>query len=170
MLLHHSRRGARADDAGRLTTLEDQDRSRWDFAMIREGLGLARRALREGPPGPYRLQAAIAAVHAEAATAEATDWRQIAALYSELAWINPTPVILLNRAVAIGLGENLRRGLALIDALSGLENYHLYHAARADLLRRLGSFSAAKDAYRRALALTDNQVEREFLDRRLAAL
>ena len=170
MLLHHSRREARADDAGRLVTLEDQDRSRWDFAMIREGLGLVERALRQGPPGPYRLQAAIAAVHAEAATAEATDWRQIAALYSELAWINPTPVILLNRAVAIGLGEDLRRGLTLIDALSGLDNYHLYHAARADLLRRLGSRSAAKDAYRRALALTDNQVERAFLDRRLAAL
>lgn len=170
MLLHHSRRGARTDDEGCLVTLEDQDRSRWDFAMIREGLGLVQRALRQGPPDFYRLQAAIAAAHAEAATAEATDWRQIAALYSELAWINPTPVILLNRAVAIGLGEDLRRGLTLIDALSGLDNYHLYHAARADLLRRLGDRAAAKDAYRRALALTDNQVERAFLDRRLAAL
>lgn len=170
MLLHHSRRGARADDEGWLVTLEAQDRSRWDFAMIRQGVELVERALRRGPPGAYQLQAAIAAVHAEAATAEATDWRQIAALYSELAWVNPSPVVLLNRAVAIGLGEDLRRGLTLIDALSGLYNYHLYHAARADLLRRLGSRAAAKDAYRRALALTDNEVERAFLDRRLAAL
>jgi RNA polymerase sigma-70 factor (ECF subfamily) len=170
MLLHHSRREARIDDAGGLVTLEEQDRSRWDRAMIREGLDLVEQALRQGPPGPYLLQAAIAAVHAEAPTAAATDWRQIAALYGELAWLNPSPVVLLNRAVAIGLGEDLRRGLMLIEALSGLDNYHLYHAARADLLRRLDCRSAAAEAYRRALALVANQVERAFLERRLAAL
>jgi RNA polymerase sigma-70 factor (ECF subfamily) len=170
MLLHHSRREARIDDAGGLVTLEEQDRSRWDRAMIREGLDLVEQALRQGPPGPYLLQAAIAAVHAEAPTAAATDWRQIAALYSELAWLNPSPVVLLNRAVAIGLGEDLRRGLMLIEALSGLDNYHLYHAARADLLRRLDCRSAAAEAYRRSLALVANQVERAFLERRLAAL
>ncbi len=170
MLLHHSRREARIDDAGGLVTLEEQDRSRWDRAMIREGLDLVEQALRQGPPGPYLLQSAIAAVHAEAPTAAATDWRQIAALYGELAWLNPSPVVLLNRAVAIGLGEDLRRGLMLIEALSGLDNYHLYHAARADLLRRLDCRSAAAEAYRRALALVANQVERAFLERRLAAL
>jgi RNA polymerase sigma-70 factor, ECF subfamily len=170
MLLHDSRRLARVDDAGMLVTLEEQDRSRWDRRQIREGSALVEAALRRGRIGPYQLQAAIAAVHAEAETAEATDWRQIADLYGELARIDRNPVVLLNRAVAIGMSEGLRRGLALIDALSGLDNYHLFHAARADLLRRIGLRSAAAQAYRRALALTENGVERGYLERRLAAL
>jgi RNA polymerase sigma-70 factor, ECF subfamily len=170
MLLHDSRRHARIDSAGMLVTLDDQDRSLWDRDQIREGIALVEAALRRGRIGPYELQAAIAAVHAEAETAEATDWRQIAALYGELAQIAPNPVVLLNRAVAIGMSEDLRRGLALIDALTGLDNYHLFHAARADLLRRLGCRAAAAEAYRRALALTANRVERAYLERRLAAL
>jgi RNA polymerase sigma-70 factor, ECF subfamily len=170
MLLHDSRRHARIDGAGMLVTLEEQDRSLWNREQIREGLALVEAALRRGGGGPYQLQAAIAAVHAEAATAAATDWRQIAALYGELARIEPNPVVLLNRAVAIGMSEGLRRGLALIEALSGLDNYHLFHAARADLLRRLGSRPAAAGAYRRALTLTDNTIERAYLERRLAML
>jgi RNA polymerase sigma-70 factor, ECF subfamily len=170
MLLHDSRRHARVDDIGMLVTLDEQDRLLWDRERIGEGLALVEAALRRGQIGPYQLQAAIAAVHAEAAAPEETDWRQIALLYSELAWLDPNPVVLLNRAVAIGMGEDLRRGLGLIDALSGLDHYHLYHAARADLLRRLGSREAAAEAYRRALALTANGVERAFLERRLAAL
>jgi RNA polymerase sigma-70 factor (ECF subfamily) len=170
MLLHDSRRRARVDLAGMLVTLEDQDRSLWDRDQIREGLALVDRALRRGRVGPYQLQAAIAAVHAEAATAETTDWPQIAALYGELAQVEPGPVVLLNRAVAIGMSAGPRRGLALIDALCGLDRYHLFHAARADLLRRLGSATAAAEAYRRALALTANAIERAYLERRLAAL
>jgi RNA polymerase sigma-70 factor, ECF subfamily len=170
MLLHDSRRQARVDGAGMLVTLEDQDRSLWDRAEIREGLALVEAALRRRRPGPYQLQAAIAAVRAESATAAATDWRQIAALYSELAWIAPSPVVLLNRAVAIGMSEGAEQGLALIDALSSLDNYHLFHAARADLLRRTGRREAAAEAYRRALALTTNAVERAYLERRRAAL
>jgi len=170
MLLHDSRRHARIDDAGLLVTLEEQDRSLWHREQIREGLALVEAALRRGGIGPYQLQAAIAAVHAEADTSAQTDWRQIAALYGELARIDPNPVVLLNRAVAIGMSEGLERGLALIDALPGLDNYHLFHAARADLLRRLGLRSAAAEAYRRALDLTANGVERAYLERRLAAL
>jgi RNA polymerase sigma-70 factor, ECF subfamily len=125
------------------------------------------------PVMPYQLQAAIAAVHAEAGTAAETDWAQIAALYDKLAQINPTPVVLLNGAVAVGMSDGPRRGLALIDSLGAsgaLDRYHLFHAARADMLRRLGSPSAAADAYRQALALTANGIERTFLERRLAAL
>ncbi len=170
MLLHDSRRHARVDDMGMLVTLEEQDRSLWNRERIGEGLALVEAAMRRGSIGPYQLQAAIVAVHAEAETSDATDWRQIAALYGELARIDPSAVVLLNRAVAIGMSEDLRRGLALIDALSGLDNYHLFHAARADLLRRLGSRPAAAEAYRRALALTANAVERAYLERRLAAL
>jgi RNA polymerase sigma-70 factor (ECF subfamily) len=170
MLLHDSRRHARTDDAGMLVTLEDQDRALWDREQIGEGRALVEAALRRGLIGPYQLQAAIAAVHAGAESAEATDWRQIAALYGELAQIDPQPVVLLNRAVAIGMSEGPQRGLALIEALRSLDNYHLLHAARADLLRRLGSRQAAAEAYRRALALTANGVERAYLGRRLAAL
>jgi RNA polymerase sigma-70 factor (ECF subfamily) len=170
MLLHDSRRHARIDGAGMLVTLEEQDRSLWDRAQIREGTTLVEAALRQGRVGAYQLQAAIAAVHAEARTPAATDWRQIAALYGELGSIDPNPVVLLNRAVAIGMSEGPRRGLALIDALSGLDQYHLFHAARADLLRRLDSCSAAAEAYRRALALTGNAVERGYLQRRLSTL
>jgi RNA polymerase sigma-70 factor (ECF subfamily) len=173
MLLHDSRRQARVDDAGGLVTLEDQDRAMWDRAQIDEGLGLVETALRMRQVGPYQLQAAIAALHAEAAAPGETDWAQIAALYSELARIQPSPVVRLNGAVAIGMNEGPRRGLALIDELGAsgeLDRYHLYHAARADMLRRLGSFEAAAEAYRRALALMANGVERAYLERRLAAL
>ena len=173
MLLHDSRRLARVDAAGALVTLEDQDRSLWDRAQIDEGLTHVEAALRMGRVGPYQLQAAIAAVHAEAASPQETDWQQIAALYNVLARVNPSPVVLLNRAVAVGMSEGPARGLELIDELGSsgeLERYHLLHAARADLLRRLGSFEAAADAYRRALALMANGVERAYLERRLAAL
>jgi len=173
MLLHDSRRLARVDAAGALVTLEEQDRSLWDRAQIDEGLTHVEAALRMGRVGPYQLQAAIAAVHAEAASPQETDWQQIAALYNVLARVNPSPVVLLNRAVAVGMSEGPARGLELIDELGSsgeLERYHLLHAARADLFRRLGSFEAAADAYRRALALMANGVERAYLERRLAEL
>jgi RNA polymerase sigma-70 factor (ECF subfamily) len=173
MLLHDSRRQARTDAAGALVTLEDQDRFLWDRDQIAEGLALVDSALRIGRVGPYQLQAAIAALHAEARSSAETDWPQIAALYNELARINPSPVVQLNGAVAIGMSEGPGRGLALIDALGAsgeLDRYHLFHAARADMLRRLGSFEAAAEAYRRALALMGNDVERAYLERRLAAL
>jgi RNA polymerase sigma-70 factor (ECF subfamily) len=173
MLLHDSRRLARLDAAGALVTLEEQDRSLWDRAQIDEGLTHVEAALRMSRVGPYQLQAAIAAVHAEAASPQQTDWHQIAALYNVLARVNPSPVVLLNRAVAVGMSEGPARGLELIEELGGsgeLERYHLFHAARADLLRRLGSFEAASDAYRRALALMANGVERAYLERRLAEL
>ena len=173
MLLHDSRRAARVDAAGALVTLEEQDRSLWDRNQIEEGLALVDAGLRMGRIGPYQLQAAIAALHGEAESPEATDWPQIAALYGELARIHPSPVVQLNGAVAIGMSEGPRRGLALIDELGAvgeLDRYHLFHAARADMLRRLGSFEAAADAYRRALALMANGVERAYLERRLAAL
>jgi RNA polymerase sigma-70 factor (ECF subfamily) len=170
MLLHNSRQAARVDAAGRLVTLDEQDRSLWDRVAIDEGLHLVDRALRRGRVGAYQLQAAIAALHAAAPTAAVTDWPQIAALYSLLARIDPNPVVLLNHAVATGMSEGLPRGLALIEALAGLDDYHLYHAAKADLLRRSGMPAAAAAAYRRALALTCNAVERAHLERRLAAL
>jgi RNA polymerase sigma-70 factor (ECF subfamily) len=173
MLLHDSRRQARVDAAGALVTLEEQDRSLWDRAQIDEGLGLVEAALRMRQVGPYQLQAAIAALHAEAAAPDKTDWLQIAALYGELARIQPSPVVRLNGAVAIGMSEGPARGLALIDELGAsgeLDRYHLYHAARAEMLRRLGSFEAAAEAYRRALAVMENGVERAYLERRLAAL
>ena len=173
MLLHDSRRHARVDGEGGLVTLEEQDRSLWDRGQIREGLALVDEALRVGRIGPYQLQAAIAALHAEAQHSAETDWAQIAALYHELARINPTPIVLLNGAVAVGMSQGAERGLALIEELGvsgALDRYHLFHAARADMLRRLGWQSAAADAYRRALALTANGAERAFLDRRLAAL
>src|SRR6516165_1427219 len=173
MLLHDSRRLARVDSAGALVTLEEQDRSLWDRVQIDEGLTQVEAALRMGRVGPYQLQAAIAAVHAEAASPQQTDWQQITALYNLLVRVNPSPVVLLNRAVAVGMSEGPARGLELIDELGSsgeLERYHLLHAARADLLRRLGSFEAAADAYRRALALMANGVERAYLERRLAEL
>ena len=173
MLLHDSRRKARVDATGGLVTLEEQDRSLWDRGQIAEGLRYAETALRLRPIGPYQLQAAIAALHAGARSPAETDWPQIAALYGELARINPSPVVQLNGAVAIGMSEGPGRGLALIDKLGAsgeLERYHLFHAARADMLRRLGSVAAAADAYRRALALMANGVERAYLERRLAAL
>jgi RNA polymerase sigma-70 factor (ECF subfamily) len=173
MLLHDSRRQARVDASGALVTLEEQDRSLWDRAEIDEGLGLVDAALRMGRVGPYQLQAAIAALHAEAVSPADTDWRQIAALYGVLARLQPSPVVRLNGAVAVGMSQGPGRGLALIDELGAtgeLDRYHLFHAARADMLRRLGAFEAAAEAYRRALALMANGVERAYLERRLAAL
>ncbi|MGH9354206.1 MAG: RNA polymerase sigma factor [Terriglobia bacterium] len=173
MLLHDSRRNARVNSQGELVPLEEQDRSIWDHDQIREGLELAERALRLGGNGPYPLQAAIAAAHAEAQTAGQTDWKQIAALYRELARIHPSAIVALNHAVAVALSEGLETGLGLIDELGSsgqLDSYHLYHAARADILRRLGRPEEAADAYRQALTLTANAVERRYLRRRLAEL
>jgi RNA polymerase sigma-70 factor (ECF subfamily) len=170
MLLHDSRRHARVDAQGALTTLEEQERSLWDRQEIDEGLALVESALRLRAPGPYQIQAAIGALHAQAPAPEQTDWQQIAALYAELAKLNPSPVVLLNRAVAIGMSEGPERGLQLIDSLgiSGpLAEYYLLHAARADLLRRSNRRDAAAEAYRRALALVSNETEKRFLQRRL---
>ena len=173
MLLHDSRRNARVDAAGALVTLEEQDRSLWDREQIAEGLRHLKAALCLRHVGPYQLQAAIAALHAESGSPAETDWPQIAALYRELALINPSPVVQLNGAIAIGMCEGPEHGLALIDELGAsgkLERYHLFHAARAEMLRRLGSVDGAADAYRRALPLMTNGVERAYLERRLAAL
>jgi RNA polymerase sigma-70 factor (ECF subfamily) len=172
MLLHDSRRETRLDASGDLVLLEDQDRTRWDRAQIDEGAALVEAALREGgrPPGPYTLQAAIAALHAQAPTAAATDWAQIAALYGVLARVHPTPVVELNRAVAVAMSSGLERGLALLDALDGdggLAGYHLLSAARAELLRRLGRHAEAVESYREALALVSNDAERRHLEKRL---
>ncbi|PYN06219.1 MAG: RNA polymerase subunit sigma-24 [Candidatus Rokuibacteriota bacterium] len=168
-LLHDSRREARLDDAGDLVLLEDQDRGRWNQALIAEALPLVEEGLREGP-GPFALQAAIAALHCQAARAEDTDWSQIVRLYELLERVQPSPIVSLNRAAAVAMVEGPRAGLALIDALAKageLERYHLLHAARADLLRRLGSWQPAADSYERALALVTNDAERRFLERRL---
>ncbi len=173
MLLHDSRRDARVNAAGELVLLEEQDRALWHRQQIDEGLKLVERALRLGRVGPYQLQAAIAAVHAEARTAEETDWRQIAALYRELARADDSPVVSLNHAVAVAMSEGMDRGLAIIDELGSdgeLDSYHLYHAARADLLRRTGSRDKALEEYERALSLTSNAVERRYLRRRVAEL
>ena len=171
LLLHDARREGRVGHAGELVLLEDQDRARWDRAKIREGIGLLDRAMRRGPPGPYRLQACIAALHAVAPTAAATDWRRIAALYDRLLAVTGSPVVALNRAVAVAMVEGPAAGLALVDELAAagqLDGYHLLHAARADLLRRLGRHAEAAAAYRRALERTANPVEQAFLRRRLA--
>jgi RNA polymerase sigma-70 factor, ECF subfamily len=170
MLLHDSRRDARIDSQGRLATLEDQDRKLWDQERIREGLALVRRALPMRDVGPYQLQAAIAALHAEARSPTATDWAQIAALYQELLRISPSPVVALNHAVAIAMSQGLEPGLAKIEqvgAAGELEQYHLFHAARADILRRLNRKGEAAAAYREALRLATNKVEQEYLKRRL---
>jgi RNA polymerase sigma-70 factor, ECF subfamily len=173
MLLHDSRRDARIDSEGRLVTLEEQDRSRWDQDRIKEGLELVQQALRMRRAGSYQLQAAIAAVHAEAAAADETDWPQIAALYQELLRVSPSPVVALNHAVAVAMSQGLEPGLKQIEqvgASGGLEQYHLYHAARADILRRLGRKSEAKRAYQEALRLATNKVEQEYLRQRLSQL
>ena len=169
MLLHDARRDARLDDAGDLITLEDQDRGRWHQPQIAEALPLVEEAFRGGP-GPYALQAAIAAVHCRAARPEDTDWAQIVRLYDLLERAQPSPVVSLNRAVAVAMAQGPRQALALIDALAangGLDNYHLLHATRADLLRRTGSHQEAAESYRRALAMATNESERRFLERRL---
>jgi len=169
MLLHDSRREARLDEAGDLVVLEEQDRRRWDQQQITEALPLVEEALREGP-GPFALQAAIAALHCQAPQPEDTDWRQIVSLYDVLERVQPSPVVSLNRAVAVAMVDGPRTALALIDALAAsgdLDGYHLLHAARADLLRRLGSSAGAAASYARALALVTNESERRFLERRL---
>jgi RNA polymerase sigma-70 factor, ECF subfamily len=171
MLLQDSHREARVDANGELVTLEDQDRSLWDSREIDEGLRLAQQALQlRGRIGGYQLQAAIAAVHAEAPVASETDWAQIAALYVELMRQTPSAVVALNHAAAVAMSEGLEQGLLLVENAgeSGrLNNYFLYHAARADLLRRLGRYAEAKLAYSRALELTPNEVEKKYLTKRL---
>ncbi|HXM20562.1 MAG TPA: RNA polymerase sigma factor [Terriglobales bacterium] len=169
MLLQDARRHARLDEAGDLVVLEEQDRSRWDHGQIAEALPLVEEAFRGGP-GPFALQAAIAALHCQAARAEDTDWRQIVGLYDLLERVQPSPIVSLNRAVAVAMVEGPRPALALVDALAAtndLANYHLLHAARADLLRRLGSPVEAAKSYLQALALVTNDSERRFLERRL---
>jgi len=171
MLLHDARRDARVDAEGELVLLEDQDRMRWDRAQITEGIALAEQALAEGGARPYGVQAAIAALHAEAAHAAETDWPQIAALYEILERLQPTPVVRLNRAVAVGMAEGPAAGLALLEGLDDpLERFHLLPAARADLLRRLGRTRDAATEYKRALALMPSAAERRFLERQLSTL
>jgi RNA polymerase sigma-70 factor (ECF subfamily) len=170
MLLQDSRRDARTGPDGELVLLDDQDRSRWDRAEIDEGLTLVAGALRRGRPGPYQLQAAIAAVHATAATPADTDWSQIVVLYDELARRHPSPVVALNRAVAVAMVEGPERGLELLDTIRGLDRYRLLHAARGDLLRRLHRRGEAAAAYRRARELATNPAEQRFLDGRMREL
>jgi RNA polymerase sigma-70 factor (ECF subfamily) len=169
LLLQDSRRNGRVRE-GQLITMEEQDRSLWDCSEIAEGIELVKSALRIGPIGPYQLQAAIGALHAEASTPEQTDWPQIAALYGQLLQINPSPVVALNHAVAIAMSGDLERGLRRIeelDAGGALAHYYLFHAARADLLRRLHRFEPAAQAYRKAAALASNPIETAYLARRI---
>ena len=173
MLLHDSRRNARINSAGELVTLEEQDRSLWDRAEMEQGFHLVETALRLQHVGPYQLQAAIAALHAHASTFDQTDWTEIAALYARLADLSPSPVVTLNHAVAVAMSEGPERGLVLIDTLESsgeLSDYYLLHAARADLLRRLGRKPEAADAYTRALRLARNPIEQNYLRRRLVEL
>jgi RNA polymerase sigma-70 factor (ECF subfamily) len=173
MLLHDARRAARTSAGGDLVLLDEQDRSLWNRAQIDEGVALVERALSPRQPGPYSLQAAIAAVHAEARDAASTDWRQIVGLYDVLLRIDPSPVVELNRAAAVAMADGPDHGLALIDAILArreLTDYHLAHSARADLLRRLGRAKDALAAYSRALALASQEPERRFIRRRMAEL
>ena len=173
MLLQDSRRETRVDPAGNLITLEEQERTRWDRSEIKEGTQLVERALRSGRPGPYQLQAAIAAIHANSSRSETTDWQEIEALYRELLKIMPGPIVALNHAVAVAMSEGIDKGLAVVDDVgrSGdLASYYLFHAARADLLRRLSRTTEAADAYRTALRLATNDVERNYLARRLSQI
>ncbi len=168
MLLTDARRAARVDEVGELVLLEDQDRSLWDREEIAEGLELSRQAAAAGPAGPYTTQAGIAAVHGEAESAAETDWPRIASLYALHLEIAPSPVVELNRAVAVAMAEGPEQGLVLVGAIEGLDAYQPLHTARADLLRRLDRSKEAADSYKRALELTANPVERRFLERRLA--
>ena len=173
MLLHESRRAARSSATGELILLDEQDRSLWDREQIAEGTRLVEQALSSRRSGPYTIQAAIAAVHAEARTADATDWPQIVGLYDVLMRINPSPVVELNRAVAVAMRDGPAAGLALVDAILGrgdLTDYRLAHATRAELCRRLGKTADARASFGRALALTRQEPERRFLERRLAEL
>jgi RNA polymerase sigma-70 factor (ECF subfamily) len=167
MLLHDARRETRVDARGELVLLADQDRARWDRAQIDEGRALVESALRRGPPGAYALEAAIAAVHAEAARADETDWRQIAGLYQRLHALHPSAVVALNHAAAVSLADGPAAALPLVEALEPeLAEYHLWHATRADVLRRLGRAAEAEAAYQRAHALAQNEAERRFLEAR----
>ncbi|MGO4882503.1 MAG: RNA polymerase sigma factor [Bryobacteraceae bacterium] len=169
MLLHDARRDARQNETGDLVVLEEQDRSRWNQPQIAEALPLVEQALAAGP-GPFAVQAAISAIHCQAARAEGTDWARIVRLYDVLERLQPSPVVSLNRAVAVAMAGDPVGALEIIDRLSshnGLEGYHLLHAARADLLRRMGSWEEAAQSYRRALELAANESERRFLERRL---
>lgn len=167
MLLHDSRRDARLDETGNLILLEDQDRSRWNHAQIAEALPLVEEALRGGT-GVYALQAAIAALHCQATRAEETDWAQIVRIYEVLERLQPSPIVTLNRAVAIAMADNPQAALGLIDRLAPeLDSYHLFHATRADLFRRIGALEEASQSYARALELVTNESERRFLERRL---
>jgi RNA polymerase sigma-70 factor (ECF subfamily) len=173
MLLQESRRAARTSATGELILLEDQDRSLWNREQIGEGVALVEKALKSRRFGSYTLQAAIAAVHAEAESVAVTDWRQIVALYNQLARIQPSPVVQLNRAVAIAMRDGPEAGLAHIDAVlehGELANYYLAHSARADMFRRLGRTAEAKSSYERALALTQQEPERQFLQDRIRQL
>ena len=169
MLLQHSRRPARVAPDGALIRLSDQDRTLWDSALIEEGQDLVRRCLRRNQPGPYQLQAAINAVHSDATTAAETDWRQILQLYDHLLTLEPTPVVALNRAVAVAEVNGPSAALDLIDDLD-LGSYYLFHAIRADLLTNLKRVDDARSAYRAALALTSNETEQNFLRAHLDSL
>jgi RNA polymerase sigma-70 factor (ECF subfamily) len=166
VLLQDARRDARVSPDGRLVLLEDQNRALWDDAEIAQGRTALERALVLRMPGPYQLQAAIASLHTE----EETDWREIALLYSRLLDFAPSPVVELNRAVAVAMAHGAEEGLALADSIDGLDDYYLLHATRADLLRRLERHAAAVEAYARALALAPSELERDFLRGRIAAL
>jgi RNA polymerase sigma-70 factor (ECF subfamily) len=171
MLLHHSRRRARVGARGELVLLDEQDRSLWDRRDLQEGLALVDKALTMRHVGPYQLQAAISAVHARAASPEATDWLQIAALYTELRRSVDTPIIRLNQAVAVSMAASPGGGLRLLEPLAEeLAAYAPFHLARADMLRRMGQLESAREAYRLALDLTQNQVERDFILGRIAGL
>lgn len=165
MLLVDSRRPARLDDHGELVPLPEQDRARWDSGLIAEGHSLVRRCLRRNQPGFYQIQAAVQAVHSDAPTADTTDWGQILRLYDQLMALAPSPVVALNRAVAVAETEGPRQALDLVDALD-LDGYHVFHAVRADLLRRLGRGTEAAQAYEAAIANTQSAAERAFLERR----
>jgi RNA polymerase sigma-70 factor (ECF subfamily) len=168
MLLHDARRNARVDEAGEIVLLADQDRSRWDREEIEEGRSILRSSMRQWRPGTYALEAAIAAIHADASTPGATDWRQIMAIYERLYALHPTPVVALNQAVAVSMADGPAAALPLVDALSEpLDGYHLWHAARADLLRRMGRVDEAVESYQSALVLAGNEAERRFLTRRI---
>ena len=169
MLLVEARRPARTTADGGLVLLADQDRALWDRALIAEGQAIVRRCLRRNQPGPYQVQAAINAVHSDAASAADTDWRQVLALYDQLLALHPIPVVALNRAVAVAEVAGPDAGLAMVDELD-LDDFHLLHAVRADLLRRLGRDAEAADAYEKAIALAENTAERDFLLRRRATL
>jgi RNA polymerase sigma-70 factor (ECF subfamily) len=172
MLLTEARQPARTAPDGSMIRLADQDRTRWDAVLIAEGHDLVRACLRRDQPGPFQIQAAIAAVHADAATAKTTDWSQIVALYDQLYALRPNAVVALNRAIAIAELRSPAHGLAALDSFDGsqLEHYQPFHAARADLLARAGEHDAARDAYARAIELSANPAERQFLERQRDAL